>query len=102
MTQPTEGEILKTCETEDGSMSLSYEWVSWFACAGEPSATTHSNFLLGQHNGTVLASHTDRGDVGRRDSLECIFYSADRLLVVREHDGVPPVVRRGRATPVQS
>lgn len=37
-------------------------------------ANAYGNFLLGEHDGTVLASDTDGGDVGGGDGLESIFW----------------------------
>jgi hypothetical protein len=36
-------------------------------------ANAYSDFLLGEHDGTVLAANTDGGDVGGGDGLESIF-----------------------------
>lgn len=45
---------------------------------------SYGNFLLRNHNGTVLSSNTKRGDVGRGNRLECIFYNAKTSLSAAE------------------
>jgi hypothetical protein len=46
MTQPTEGEILKMWETEDGSISLSWEAVKTRGSRKRRKQQTYGNLLL--------------------------------------------------------
>lgn len=77
MTQPTDGDNWNMCETDDGSMSLScitqyissalgmvVEWCG---------IISYRNLLLRQDNSTILSSHSNRHDICRCDSFECIF-----------------------------
>src|SRR5690242_10812414 len=84
MTQPTDGDSLKMCETDDGSMSLSYAMASvlyyCFLCID----ATYRNLLLRDNHGAVLAPHSQRCDVRCRDCLECILCTAAVLAGVHE------------------
>lgn len=81
MTQPTEGEIWKMWDTDDGSISLSWgHRVSTGrykqpCCDGWPWTwlIAYGDLLLGQDDGAVLAPDAYRHDVGSRDSLEGIL-----------------------------
>ncbi len=77
MTQPTEGEIWKMCDTDDGSISLSCGLVSSSSWSKRKDKQTYGNFLLRQDYGAVFAAHPDGHDIGRRNSFEGIFYPMD-------------------------
>lgn len=53
-------------------MSISFELCGK---ADDKAGRSYGDFLLRDHNGTVLSSNTKRGDIGRGDRLECIFYN---------------------------
>lgn len=68
------------CETEAGSMSLSYFGAGWSALGrfvsfrrGGRLMITYWDLLLGQYDGAILAAHSYRHDVGICDGLEGIF-----------------------------
>lgn len=79
MTQPTEGDIWKMCDTEAGSISLSC--VSGQRCLARlrrsrgRARMTYWDLLLRQDDSTILASDAYGHDVGGGDGLEGIFYS---------------------------
>jgi hypothetical protein len=56
MTQPTDGESLKMCETDDGSMSLSCAHMST-PCLTRPACDTYGHLLLRDDYRAVLAPH---------------------------------------------
>lgn len=72
-TQPTDGEILKIWETDDGSISLSYQRFS-FILRGAASGRTNRHFLLGENDGAILASDADGRDICGSDRFKCILY----------------------------
>lgn len=71
MTQPTDGDNLKTCVTEDGSINLSCLFVRSMLTV--EAGGTYRDFLLRQHNCAVLSPHPNGGNVGCGNGLERIF-----------------------------
>ncbi len=72
MTQPTDGESLKTCVTDLGSINLS--WVTLkMAVEKTFGHYTNRHFLLRNHDGAILPPNPYRGNVGRGDGFEGIF-----------------------------
>lgn len=74
MTHPTDGEILKICDTEAGSINLSCGLCQKGRNDIRLRLPTYRDLLLRQDHGTVLPSHPDRCDICSGDSLEGIFY----------------------------
>ena len=73
MTQPTEGEILKTYDTDDGSMSLSFVARCQNLANPRLKDSTYGHLLLREHDGAALSSDAYRGDVCSCNGLERIF-----------------------------
>lgn len=82
--QPTEGEILKTCDTDEGSISLSCKTSSVCQLRKQTNCspntnTTYRYFLLRQYDSAVFASDPKRCDVGGCDCLESVFCCNERV-----------------------
>ncbi len=73
ITQPTEGDSLKICETDDGSISLSCCAASAQISHTQDSRSTYWDFLLRQYHSAVLASDPNRCNIGGSDSFEGIL-----------------------------
>lgn len=56
---------------------------------------SYGNFLLRDHNGTVLSSNAKRGDVRRGNRLECIFYNAKENIDVSGGTVITAVLKCG-------
>lgn len=76
MTTPTDGEIWKMWETEEGSISLSCVGVSITALSSQVRRSgpiAYGNLLLRQYYGAVLATESYRHDVRSCDGLEGVL-----------------------------
>lgn len=73
ITQPTDGDSLKMCDTEEGSISLSSKTLTLVIILEVLGASTHWYFLLREHYRAALPSNSDRCDVGSSDGFEGVF-----------------------------
>lgn len=75
ITQPTDGEILKMCVTDEGSMSLSCRRRNLaLALQTVPmKSVTYRDFLLRDDDSAILPANSYRGDICGCDRFEGIF-----------------------------